>query len=194
MLLLAVAAGCASANKEGEAACGVAVLTSATDLGVALRAANEALDESIAPRRIVARAVERARKDTSAEPTFKGAATPDPAIEAAPWDKDDFKIVTTYQVVPDEVNRKMWFALASKPLETYCELHVTIRPLAHEGQAAVGAIISVLYSFPREEKDRTWGIRFWRALYAEVRAATMRGLRTLGEVQEAMPPTGRERD
>jgi hypothetical protein len=173
---------------------GIAVLTSATDPAAGIRAVSDALDEAVRPRALLARAIERARQDTSEKEPFTGAASPDASAPPFGWKAEDFEIQTKYLALPEGTMHTVFFGLAARPFDVHCEVYLVMRPLKHESQVGAGAEIDILYAFPREGPERTWGIRFWQAVFAEWRAATRRGLRTVGILDESLPLNGRERD
>lgn len=194
VLGLALAGGCASGPIEGEAASGIALVTSAKDAPSACAAANEALD-GMAPRALLERILARSRRPM-ADKAFEGAAAADPAVkEEHPWQRDEWWVFT--KLIPHEGGaweRRLFFGKMDQRLAQYCELAIALRPLAAEGGVGVGAEVHVLYAFPREGKERTWGIKFWRAAFQEARDAVRVALGKLGAVKETGPPIGRERD
>jgi hypothetical protein len=173
---------------------GIAVLTSATDPAVALRAVSDAIDDAVRPRALLARAIERARQDASQKEPFQGAAAPDASAPPFAWKADDFEIQTKYLALPEGTMHSIFFGLAERPRDVHCEVYLVMRPLKHEAQVGAGAELDILYAFPSEGPERTWGIRFWQAVFAEWRATTRRSLKNVGMLDESLPLNGRERD
>lgn len=194
MLATLLLAGCASGPKIGRAVTGIAVLTSATDPAVALRAASDALDEAVRPRAILARALARALKDSSAKEPFPNGSAPSADAPPLGWKAEEFRIQTKYLEKPEGTMHDVFFGIDERPRDVHCEVFLVLHPLKHETQCGAGADVIILFAFPREEPERTWGIRLWQAIYAEWRAAAKRGLKSVGELSEPLPVNGQESD